>query len=320
MKDSVRKEICTDTRAAVSFAAYLAVNFAWTLAYCPLENIGTRLFALVLLYLCMLAAYALVRLAVGGPWWMGSLAAVLMMAHPLKTDAVLSSAGVPQCGAALAALSTMALYAWHTTRPRWWTWLLSCVLLAAATAQSPDNRLLWGVLALYEWRVAEVSYRNRWRIGVIALVGLWAAPAWTPLHESWGAFLGPLWLIPYPLGLLPDTVTLLQAHPWMGWLGTAAGLCALAGAARMLRHPAFAFGLLGAVLFRFGQTDAPVDCVSLHGGGAMIVPIALGALAFSACCARVITHPKWVKPTVAWTTILCLVFFGLQARASWLCR
>ena len=59
-----------------------------------------------------------------------------------------------------------------------------------------------------------------------------------------------------------------------------------------------------------------MDLVQGTGGGTLIVPIALIAVAFSALCYRVIQHPKWVRPVVSLTTLLCLFFFILQAQAN----
>ncbi len=318
-------------RILAYFLFYLCLNFGWTLWFYPGGDDGLwaflrlgspeniRMLHLFLMYGCMLAVYVFVRAAVGGPWWLGSLAAVLTMANPLKTEAMISLEGTRMVLAAFLALATLALYASDTKNPSPWK-AVAFLLCALASMTFRGNAMLILVLMAYHFCVQKNLrvHRSSW-IGVIGLL-TWLLMAYPDLRsfQSWNPveMLGPLCLVPYPIGLLPETVVWFHHHAWTGWACAGLALLTLAAFSRFLRQPAFFFGLLGALLFRLGQGRMIVDWVHMTGGGNLIVPIALLTTAFVAVCGRIILHPKWLKPMVSMTTLLCLLFFGLQVRAN----
>jgi hypothetical protein len=125
----------------------------------------------------------------------------------------------------------------------------------------------------------------------------------------------PLALIAYPAGFLPDTARMFHEQPWLGWAVGGVLVAALAGLAGVLRSRAFAFGLLAMGAARLGAGDEFVDPYHLSGGGGLFLSIAFACVAFAAFWRRVMEHPKWVRPSVFLTTMLCLVLFGTQIRA-----
>lgn len=318
-------------RVAIYFAAYLSINFVWTLPFYPGGTPGissvfvwgspenTRLLHLALMYGCMMSVYAFVRCAVGGPWWMGSLAAVLMMANPLKTEAMLDIEQTRALWAAFLALTALAFYAADAKQPASWkaaAFLLCCL----ASMIYRVNAMLVVVIVAYHFLVQKSPrvHGRSWigAVGLLVLMPLTYRDLWLPRSWEPTGMFGPLCLIPYPIGLLPETVVWFHHYPWVGWLCAGFGVLVLAGLAKLVAHPAFVFGILAAAVFRLGQGHMNVDWVHMSGGGNLIVPIALANTAFAAFCSRVIQHPKWLRPMVSSTTLLCLLMFILQGRAN----
>ncbi len=273
---------------------------------------------LALLYGCMVAVFFLTRLVVKGPWWLGSLTAVLLMANPLKTDAVASITGTYHLVPAFFALWALCFYALHVERRRAWLLLVAWGSFCAAVGVHPANTGLVFAVVLYEIVLVQPPKRNLWRLipfVVMDRVGWYhselTVPGW---HELTG--LAPLSLIFYPIGYLPETVEIFQSHPVTAWLAALAWVAVLAVIGSGARHRAFVFGVGGALAIRLMQFDAPVDLATMEGGGVLLVSIALVNIAFAAVCWRIMQHRKWVKPVVFLTTVLCVVFFILQIKAN----
>ncbi len=275
---------------------------------------------LLLLYGCMVSVFFLTRWVLRGPWWLGSLAATLMMANPLKSEAVLNLSGVGELLPAFYAFAALAVYAWEITAHRPWKRILALALLALASWPFHCNASLFLVCLLAEWLIAERDERSALRAAAAALIGVAAlcAAAASPLHTlapSLALAMAPLYFVFYPIGLLPENTGLFRAvAPAACWLVLLL-LIAAAWRRRGQRRPLL-FGLLSACAVRLLQGDPDFDLVHLLGGGAMLVPIALMNIAFAACCRRIIQHPKWLRPMIFLTSVLCLAFFGLQIRSN----
>ncbi len=273
---------------------------------------------LTVLYGCMVAVFFLTRLVVKGPWWLGSLTAVLLMANPLKTDAMASITGTYHLLPAFFALWALCFYALHVERRHTWLLLVAWGCFCAAVGAHPANRGLVFAVMLYELCLLHPPKRNLWRLIPFVVVDRLDWHHFELALPGWHAFTGlaPLSLIFYPIGYLPETVDIFESHPVTAWLAAIAWVAALAVIGLGTRQRAFVFGVLAAVAVRLMQTDAPVNLSTMEGGGVLLVPIALVNIAFAAVCWRVMQHPKWVKPVVFLTTVLCLVFFILQIKAN----
>lgn len=274
---------------------------------------GYHIVNCVLLYACMVALFFFTRFTVRGPWWLGSLAAVLMMANPVKSEAVLNLSGIAELLPAFLALTALALYAWEIMEPRWWKLLLSMAMLVLASWPFRCNALLFLVCLLSEWLVAEKAQRARLRMVLVLAAGLPAVRTLWPIMPMLD--LAPLFFILYPIGLLPETVHTFHTFAMVGCFAAVPVLLGLAWKHRKQRSPLL-FGLLAACAFRFYQGSPSFDPVHLLGGGVLIVPIGLINIAVAALCRRIIQHPKWHRPMVFLTSVLCLLFFGLQIQAN----
>lgn len=296
--------------------------FAWELHRFGTWSYGYFLVNMLLLYACMVTVFFCTRLVVRGLWWLGSLAAVLMMANPLKSEAVLHLSGVQDLLPAWLALLALLFHALHLRHRRWWIFPGALVVFALAVLPFRANQALFLVIACMECVMVEKG--NRLQIPVrlipfflLSLVAMGAQGiVWRTGLLTTPASILPLWLVFYPIGLLPETAAWFYQFPILAALAGLAIVFLIFGIHRLSRNAAM-FGLaLGACAWCAWQSMQSVDLVQMNGGGAMIVPMALLTMAFAALCGQIQRLPKWRRPIVFLTTLLCAVFFVLQARSN----
>jgi len=289
---------------------------------------GYHLVNLTLLYGCMVAIFFLTRHIVRGPWWMGSLAATLFMANPVKSEAVLNLSGIQDLLPVFLILVSLANYASHVRNPKVIQYLFSVVFYALGVVCLPVRTTIVLAYFLIEIIIADRKERNLWRLVPFFIVtvlfggieneelrSILRGDALDPL----GMFL-PLVLIPYPIGFLPETIDRLQGHYGLVVLYGFIIIAAILGLGYAARHRGFVFGILAAVCLRFFRGDNPFDVVHMIGGGQLLLPVAFMSIAFAALVHRVIQHPKWLRPMVFLTALLCVVFFGLQFQMNMIWR
>jgi hypothetical protein len=277
---------------------------------------GYLLVNALLLYGCMVCTFFITRFAVGGPVWLGSLAMALLMAHPLKSEAVLNLSGAADLLPAFTALLALALYARAVHVNSLFAYALAFVAFAAGAFLFRGNAGLFLAVLLYEVIVAKPAQRRIWRMGPIVVVGIAAVLVQMQTiddHEFrvTGIF-GPLHFLFYPLGVLPETSVDFMATPWKLWLASMSVVAFFLGLAHVTAHRVVVYGLVGLVGLRLFNAAELVYPYHLIGGGKLIACIALFCVMFAAVCQRVMTHPKWGRPVVVMTTLLCVVFFAMQ--------
>lgn len=336
------------------FARMAAASRAWSLddfmLRMALAAFGTRLWAyhavnLLLLYACMVCIFFLTRLLLKGPWWYGSLAAVLFMTHPVKNETVLLLSGADHLLALLLALLAFCACfgAPQCTRrsASWLLWTLSILLLALAIAK-------WHALAATGLIPALYALLHRKALlpalpFALLSVG-WAIALWTTRQNDVLSFrpdqLAPLLLLIYPLGFLPRTLPLLQFPPaarhfpanataweslshvlqilWAWTMPLAVMLLMLLAAYaihRATRRPAFLFCVLSAAMATPPWLLRKVDLCSFENGALMAMPLVFAAIALAAIAQGLQQHPKWQRPVVTLTTALCLFMMALECRS-----
>ncbi|HEO72116.1 MAG TPA: hypothetical protein ENN80_12715, partial [Candidatus Hydrogenedentes bacterium] len=299
--------------------------FAWELAAFGTNVVPYRLVNLAVLYACMLLLYHLTRFTLRGPAWYGTLAAVLFMANPVHSEALLNLSGVADllpCLAALAALTAYAAPQMRSGPVRRQALLLAAALALCVFASLAyrHNAGLVLVIVLYEWLGAPKPSRAAWRTVPFVALGLvtcamHADMPWLRALDP-AALFAPLYLVFYPIGLLPETAATFHDAPWLGWLGAAAVVVVVALIHHKARFPAILFGVLAMLPTRLFQDEAPVDLVHRVGGGSLLLANALFSIAAVALFYRVAHHPKWHRPVVVATTLLCLLFFALEIRSQ----
>ena len=300
--------------------------FAWEIRAFGGSPYGYHVVNLALLYGCMLALYRFVRLAIPGPFWLGTLAAALFMANPVHSEAVLNLSGVGDLIPAFLALLALAMYAEHRAHPRLWTGPAAVTVFAVAVLPFGQNVMLLAAPVLYVWLKsrepagAQCASAAACALCATLLVPLAAITALamafhsdllTPANLDPARMFAPLYLIFYPSGLLPETAYTLHRNPWLGWIAAVAVLIIVALIYRKARRPAILFGLASMAGVRLYQGGF-IDPVHMIGGGALLVPNALFNVALVGLFNRIAEHPKWRRPVIMTTTLLAVIFFAMQ--------
>lgn len=294
--------------------------FSWEVAAFGNSPVGYHLVNLGLLYGCMVAVYAIA--AFGFPLkrrWLALVAATLFMANPVHSGSVLALAGVASLVPALLGLAALAAYTLHTARPRPWRFGLALALFAVAALPFKANVglvvvvVLWETIAIHPKGMSSVIRLTPFVVlGLVSFVLHASGMTWAGLSPA--GMLAPLYFIFYPIGFLPETARNFHAEPWLGWLAAGVVLVVLFLAHRKIRRGAFLFGLCAMAASRLFQGQDPVDPVHLVGGGQLLMATALFSLALAVLFSRIMDHPKWQRSVISFSTILCLVLFGIQIR------
>lgn len=306
--------------------------------------------ALLLLYLCMVLVFFLTRLATRGPWWLGSVAAVVFMAHPVKAEAVLMLSGATlELIPTAACLGGMLMYATRPlSRGKALVWDAGTMVLLVVGAGFVHGGTGAGltVLALpFLWDAIVVPRGERGcfrpvRV-LLSLYLLFTAAgfcAWVVFFEVVPTLTDVLslcahpfaavGLLLYPLGILPETRAALETHPALAAAGVlAAGVLGMWGVSRA-KSPALSLGLLSVGVLSlwnglsrilalasfypdppglFGlPLTSPVDPVHFSNGGRLTLATAFMGIAAAGVFAALLRHPRWRKPAVALSTVLCV--------------
>ncbi len=292
--------------------------FAWEMRLFGAHVLPYHLVNLFILYLCMLCLYHFTRFAMRGPTWFGTLAATLFMANPVHTEAVLNLSGVGDLVACFLALASLAVYAKPGRGPV--QMIAALGLFAAAGLPYDVNIGLFLVLVLFEVLCVPDQDRRLWWFPFFLAafcLSLWVhSESITPHNLSPGGTLAPLAVVMYPIGLLPETLQQFRQTPALAWLTGCAIVAAAALIQRKAKRRDLLFGLAAMAAVRAFQGGDRIDLVHMTGGGSLLLANAMFNISLCAMFHRMMDHPKWPRPVVVLTTLLCLAFFGLQIRTN----
>jgi hypothetical protein len=282
-----------------------------------------RLLSALLMLGCMVCVYSSAGMVIRGPFWIGTLAAVLFMSNPSTGRVMLQLLGARQLLPCLLALIAFTLYAAHRARPAAWRYGGALLLTALASA-FPMAAPLGIVILLYEL-ICRPTQAARLRPALpFAFVGAAAILLYLPRLAQAPELLlertAGLYFLFYPIGFLPETVLTFLRMPWLGVLAALAVLALLVLVMRKARHSAIGFGLAAALLFSVFGAGEGVHLVHMEGMDQLILAGAFFHIAAAALFTRMMQHPKWTVTVVGFTTILCAVFFLMQIHNAFTWR
>lgn len=279
---------------------------------------GYHFVNLALLLGCMLLLYFLVCAIVRGPFWLGTLAAVLFMANPATGSGVLHITASDYLLPAFVGLAALLLWTFYRFRPRVWKACAAWIALIGAVTLFRSAAFVWAPALLIEFLVLPRERRSRTAVSGLVALGLLSAAHWLPAiigdFHGVGDIVAPLYFLAYPLGFLPKTAKVFHDWPAVAWASGALGALALALVLRRANRRAITLGFASALILRLAATEQPIDLVHLSGMGQLLLPSALFHLGLVALFLRTMDHPRWQSAIVAGTTILCIVYFTVQVH------
>lgn len=294
--------------------------FAWEVGAFGHHAAGYHLVNLALIYLCMLLIYRLTNYAVRGLWWMGTLAASLFMANPVRTESALNLCGVGDIIPCLAALAAVTFYAAYANENDLWKLVVSIAFFALAVLAYPANAFLFLVILVYELMLTEPDYKGNGRLVpfLVLSVASWVVHWDVLTGQAWRfeRMFAPLYLILYPIGILPETARRFVEHPWLGWLAALGVLALFILLYRKARRPAVLFGVLAMFAVQAHPGGRPVDPVHMVGGGQLLLACAFFNVALLGLFCRIMENVRWRVSTIGFTTILAVAFFVMQIRVN----
>lgn len=280
----------------------------------------------VLLFANMLLVYHLFqRLFPETRRWLGRLAAVLFMANPAYSVGMLAVTAAHDLLPAFVALLALAAQAEARARPTRThsriAFAMALIIATFAAFHFPILINLPWLLLLHEtfYAKSRLTITSRAILYAIAGVVVWATagPQGFPMYP--GQTFAPLYFIQYPIGFLPETVRQFAGRPMLGWVAAVAALAVVLLVARIANRRVVWFCIVGALLLRVGLGARAIDPVHLIGGGQLMLPGALVAIAVAAVFGRMLEHPKWPRNVVVLSSLLALFLMALQIRtiAAW---
>ncbi|HOK09416.1 MAG TPA: hypothetical protein PLT82_02860 [Candidatus Hydrogenedens sp.] len=279
------------------------------------SSIVFRLVNFLLLYVLMVILFFTTRFFTGGPWWLGSLSAVLFMAHPLTQQQVVQLNGYETLASILinAILLLLFAYSVYTQNSRFiFIWLLSLIALFVAPLSAPFIIII-GFGFLLNKDIQGLDLKQY--IGMSLLLML---PALYFLRINQSSYLFSLDFIPqfsllvYPIGWLPITIKKYHWNSILPIFYGALSIFVLVFVAGKAKQKYLAL-LLGGIVFlcMFSHKNGVNLSQPLHNPSALF-PLMLFCISVSWVCGIIQKHPRWKTSIVKATTLLCIIMMGCQ--------
>lgn len=299
-----------------AYVRFCLTAFAEAIGHSPIILSGA---GLLLLYACMVSLFQLTRRLVKGPVWLGSLAGTAFMAHPVKTEVLFDIVGIYYLAATLLALLAFLSYIYLLEHPDTKRYLLALAIFTTATIPFCINGGLFVSIFLLEFYPATQESR-RWErlfpfLTVTMLANWFHKETLYANLPALDQMIAPVLLLIYPIGLLPETANYLHNTPLVAWGWGILAVACLALLFTLVKSGSFRVCLLALFVFRFFPGAESIDFTHLDGGAQLLFPLAMGCVALAGFSRWLMRFEAWRKPTVALTTMLCVVLFILQFQA-----
>ncbi|MGC8845861.1 MAG: hypothetical protein ACP5QY_08420, partial [Candidatus Hydrogenedens sp.] len=250
-----------------------------------------------------------------GPWWLGSLSAVLFMAHPLTQPQILHLNGYETLIPIIinAFLLLLLAYSIYTRIPRF---IFICLLLLIAvfvsSLSTPFILIIGFGLLLSSNFQRPVSKKH---IG-ISILTILTALYFLRINQSKYFFsldfIPQFSLLVYPIGWLPMTVKIYHCNGLLSIFYILSCISVLAFISWKVKQK-YLHLLLGGIVFlcMFSYKNS-VDLSQPLQNPSSLSPLLLFCIAVSWICGIIQKQPRWKMSIVKATTLLCIVMMGWQ--------
>lgn len=297
----------------------LSVIFSWS-------SVIFRLLNFILLYMLMVALFFITRFLTGGPWWLGSLSAVLFMAHPLTEPHVIQINGYETLFPLLIVAIPLLIFAYsvHTQASHFlFVWLLSLTALFANPLSAPFIIIISIGLSLNREIKTIFSGQNI----LMSLITLFPALYFLKINQTHYSFsldfIPQFSLILYPIGWLPTTQSIYHQNDILPILYGFIGISILLFISWKVKHKYLILLLWGIVFLSMFSQRNQLNLSQPLQNTPTLFPLFLSCIVISGICGIIQKQPRWKTGIVKITTLLCIIMMvgqiflnGLYAYSS----
>ncbi len=279
------------------------------------SSIFFRLLNFVLLYVLMVFLFFITRFLTGGPWWLGSLSAVLFMAHPLTGHHVIQVNGYEILFPVLINALPLLIFAYsaYTRTSRFiFVWLLSLIALLTNPLSAPFVIII-GIGLLLNNEIQGTIPRQNFLMSFFTIFPALYSLKINQSHDSFSLdFIPQLSLLVYPIGWLPMTQTIYNLQGVLSILYGLGGILLLVFISWKIKRKYIILLLWGTVFLCMFSYRNKLNLSQPLQNTSTLFPLFLFCIAVPGICGIIQQQPRWKTGIVKITTLLCIVMICSQ--------
>lgn len=279
------------------------------------SSILFRLVNFILLYTLMVFLFFITRFLTAGPWWLGSLSAVLFMAHPLTESHVVQINGYETLFPILINALPLLFFAHsvYTQTSRFiFVGLLSLVALLAYPSSAPFVIIIGFGLLLQSKIQGPIPKQNILAFLLTLFPALHSLKFHLPPSSFSLDFIPQFSLLIYPLGWLPMTQSLYHWQNILPILYGLVGIWLLVFVSWKIKQKYLILFLWGTVFLSMFSYKNQLNLSQPLENSSALFPLFLFCIVVSGICGIIQRQPRWKTSIVKITTLLCIVMMSSQ--------
>ncbi|MCX8066178.1 MAG: hypothetical protein N3G21_13595 [Candidatus Hydrogenedentes bacterium] len=270
-----------------------------------------RLTNFITCYCVMVTIYFITRELTSGPWWLGSLSAVVFMAHPILNPQI----SHPIFSKSLLDLlfGLTSVYAILRGKKQKLALILALILAPLSIYFSPYNTML--ILCALILSIPNEKSQNIY-FYLVSMVLLLVSGITIYMSKEKFSFIVDIFpnfsLLVYPIGWLKESQSLYKSSSIYPLVSNLAILATFGLLAYLLRNFSV-LPLLIVITLLLSITPQPYSDLSYPLKNTHLVyPLVFFTITLAHICGIIQTLPKWNSPIVKLTTLLCIIMILFQ--------
>ncbi len=279
------------------------------------SSILFRIVNFILLYILMVFLFFITRFLTAGPWWLGSLSAVLFMSHPLTGPHVVQINGYETLLPILINALPLLFFAHsiYTQTSRFiFVWLLSLFALLTYPSSAPFVTIIGFGLLLQNEIQGLIPKQNVFMFLLTLFPSLYFLKFYQPPNSFSLDFLLQFSLLIYPLGWLPMTQTLYHWQNILPILYGLTGILILVFISWKIKQKYLILFLWGTIFLSMFSYQNPINLSQPLQNSCALFPLFLFCIVVSGIGGMIQRQPRWKTSIVKITTLLCIVMMSSQ--------
>ncbi|GEM_PF-6408849 len=282
-----------------------------------LNPIVIRIFNILLCYLNMVLIYFITKKVTKGLWWLGSLSAVIFMAHPIMNLNITQP--IPSTYLLTLAIGLSVVYINLENKGKKIShYLLSLICSIIAIFAYPYYALLillTFILSPYESKSDETYFENMLKkigdIFILSFSTLWVILNSDKFHFSPDIFPQTSMLV-YPLGWLKESQDFYSSSPLIPFISSVGLLLLLFLIVWWVKNDTIKKLLISFVILLMFPIEPHIDLSQVIRNSHLVFPLAFGSITFAGICGEIQKLPRWNSPIIKGTFLLCFFMILFQ--------